>query len=759
MENIQKSQLAFIISCIFTLFCAVLPSFSSIIALLGLAIWCFYRKKNLTAAIVFGFCWFFLHAHWTLSWSLPKALIKQPVIVIGVVSDIPSANGKDIRFNLQLDSINGRPLKFWQKAKLRLTWHNAKHELSAGNTLKLKVKLKPPHGLANDGGFNYQKWLLLQNIRATGYISGKNNVEVLNAGEGGRQHIYGKIADVTDELPYQGLLLALTVGEKQKINSEQWTIIRAGGISHLLAISGLHIGIVFLIGGLLAKWLLNVICLFAKAEVNSPKIAMYAGLMCAVGYAWLAGFAIPTVRALLMLSLLVVFLSLHKNINAKTVIINTLFLILLVNPLAVLEAGLWLSVSAVFIIIAVFWWLPVVTRNKYGRHASAAFKMQLALFVLMLPLTMVLFNGFSAASLVVNLLAVPWVSFTTVPLALLGCAFELTGLPSSYLFTLADKTLELLFILLHQMDVTSAWLTPKSLPSHAWVFVIIFFLSWCLPLALKTRAVSLVLLLPAILSLLTGQQSFKVHVLDVGQGLSVVVEKDQKSLVYDLGPTYRTGFNTAESVVLPFLTFHGYDEVDKLILSHSDSDHAGNWQKFIEEVTAKEIIAPFKMGVPSSLCTKGLSSWQGLKIEILWPRDKHAIPKNSNDSSCVVRISNQHHSILLPGDISKRVEKHLVAIYGKQLRSTILISPHHGSNSSSTQAFVDAVSPQYVIHSTGFLNRYKFPRKQVVERYNAINALQLNTAESGQLSFEFSSLNPQLEAARENQLRHWYYNQ
>lgn len=757
MENIQRWQVAFIISCIFSLFCTEILPFSIILITFLLSACLFLKQKPVLAAAVFGFCWFFLHAYWLTHWSLPEHLYKKPVTVVGVISDIPSPNTKDIRFNLKLHAIEGQTVAFWQNPRLRITWHNADRSLGAGDLLQFKAKLKPPHGFANEGGFSFQKWLMLNGIRATGYVDKKHDLTVISTGNGQRQAIFNSVMSGTNGLEYQGMLLALTVGEKQLINPEQWQLIKAGGISHLLAISGLHIGIIFLLASLMLKWLLNLYCALYDKHIIVPKYALLGGLTGAFGYAWLAGFAIPTVRALLMLAIAVLTFWFNKSINPRTVVIHALFLILFINPLAVLEPGLWLSVIAVIVIITVFWWFPTVTRNKLSGYLYSVTKMQMALFVFMLPLTMMLFNGFSGGSILVNLIAVPWVSFTTVPLALLGATFELLGIPAKLLFSLANGSLEWLFAILKAADVQQSWFTPRALPWYVWALVVIFALSLCLPLSKISRSISTLLLVPALLAYHHGQGQFNIHILDVGQGLSVVIEKNRQVMVYDLGPVYKSGFNTVDSVVLPFLTFHGYDKANTLILSHSDSDHAGHWQNFLEHIDTEQVIAPEKLGIHTRICDKRSEQWQGLKVDFLWPYDTNAIPKNSNDSSCVVRISDGQHSILLTGDISKRVEKHLVSNYGDELRSTILIAPHHGSNSSSSSGFIEAVSPTYVIYSTGFLNHYKFPRQSVMQRYEQAGVKQLNTRETGQISFSIDQ-SLVIETARQSTFKQWFYN-
>lgn len=390
--------------------------------------------------------------------------------------------------------------------------------------------------------------------------------------------------------------------------------------------------------------------------------------------------------------------------------------------------------------------------------------MQTVLFVLLVPVTIVVFNGFSILSGVVNLIAVPWVSFITVPVSLLAAVLNFFDWPTAWLFSIADGSLAMLFSLIEQPWAKSGWVTVQYMPWYGWALLVVFMLSWLVGASKSIRAMSFMLVIPPLMFMLQPYYLnegtvVKVDILDVGQGLAVVIEKNHQVMVYDLGPRYRSGFNTAESVVLPFLAYHGHSHVDTLVLSHSDSDHAGAYDKFLAKMPTDKIIAPLKILPDATACAVDNFDWLGLKVELLWPIDGVTLPVSSNDSSCVLKISHRQFSVLLTGDISKRVEKQLVKHYGARLVSTILIAPHHGSNSSSSPTFVNAVNPEYVVYSAGFLNRYKFPRKEVVARYDQIKAQQLNTAEVGQISFRLTDGKLELKQARQDLLPNWYYNQ
>ncbi len=772
----ERWQVTFIFSCLFSLFFVEIPPFSLVILGSTLLLYLLSTKQWLKSAVILAICGFSLHALWLTHWHLPSHQIKKPLIIIGVVSNIPSVTRDNIRFNLKVSQLDQQKYRWFERPVFKLSQQTDRQitaqttaqtkkpqNLQLGDTVKLTAKLKPAHGFANQGGFSYQKWLLLQGIRATGYVVNSQPLTIVEPSSSYRQRVFDKLKTATAGQTYQGLLMALTMGEKQFITADQWQTIKATGISHLLAISGLHIGVVFLLTSLLAKVFIKGGVFIINKELNAPLIALFFGLLGALIYAWLAGFAIPTRRALLMLTILVLMLLRRKVINSKSVILITLTLLLLFQPLTILAPGLWLSFIAVIVIITTFWWLPTTGRptnvlHQLFSYCRSVIKMQMALFVFLVPVTIIVFNGFSLSSGIVNLIAVPWVSFVTVPVSLIAALLAVFGLPSEVLFSIADGSLSLLFDLIEFSSAKSGWIAVKHIPWYSWGLLMISILSLLLRLSIRFRLLSLLPAIPALLYMLPPTaDNWRIDILDVGQGLSVVIEKNNKALVYDLGPTYKSGFNTVDHVVLPFLTYRGHQAVDYLVISHADSDHAGAYKKFFASVTAEQTIAPLQLIPDATACDAKNFDWQGLTVEVMWPIKAVSLPTNSNDSSCVIRVSNGRFSILMPGDISTRVERQLIKHYGQRLQSTVLVAPHHGSNSSSSPAFIATVKPQYVIYSSGFLNRYQFPRAKVVARY--ADAVQLNTADSGQLSFTLTESQLDWQQARTDLMPQWFYNQ
>ena len=785
MDVLARWQGPFILGVIFSLFLPQIPPLFLLISGFSISLSLIYWRFYAISGFLCGMCWFFIHAQLVTSWQLPEHLIKEPIEIIGYVSQIPahqvSSHKNDIlnsKFILTAEQIAGISLPWWQNVNIKLSWrqniNKAQIQLKQGQLIELKAVLKPPHGFANMGGASYSMWLLVNNIRATGYVYNKLPVNLIENDISVRQGIFDKLKRATKDLEYKGILLALTMGEKQAIDKHHWQAIRATGIGHLLAISGLHIGMMFMFGRFIALWLVNLVNLTVRTRLNAPILSTVFGLVSALTYAYLAGFGVTTIRAMLMLSIAMIAIFFARGRSAKNVVICALSAILLLDPLAILSAGVWLSFAAVISILSLFWLWPDSKSPMITGYVVAIIKIQLVLFVCLLPLTALIFNGVSLSGSWVNLIAVPWVSFTTVPLALLATLLEQLNLSAFWLWLLADKSLYLLFAFIELPLNMAGWANTAFMPWHVWLGLLVFNVLLVLPVANAHKLAGVSLLLVAVsyrlIGHLSSQDGWRVDVLDVGQGLAVAIEHQNHWLLYDLGPIYPSGFNTAEQVIAPYLAYYGVNELDWLVISHADSDHAGAYEYFLSRFKVNQLIAPAELNLKSKrtegaksakLCTPQSYNWQGLLIEIYWPKSANIENLSRNDSSCVMRISNKFGAVLLTGDISKRAEKRLVLANNKgeiDLSADIILAPHHGSMSSSSEVFIQKVGAKYVAFSSGFLNRYRFPRSEVVSRYLNDGATAHVTSTSGQISYIIGEQGIKVEQIRQTKLKAWYLN-
>jgi competence protein ComEC len=699
--------------------------------------------------------------HWQYSLQLSSEQTNQPVQITGKVSSLVITE-KNIRFNINVIRIDDQHL-FYAKT-FRLTWRDPAWHVQQGQQVKLLVKVKPPHGLANEAGFNYQQWLFSEGIVATGYVKAHVDNQLLHDVKTIRQVLLNRM--LAFDLPHSSWLAALTFGYRGLLQPDDWQLVQKTGIAHLIAISGLHLALVASLSYVLIAWIGGglVSRFYSLHHINLHNMAMLLTLFSTFAYSALAGFGLPTLRAWLMLCLFSVFFLSNKHLGAKSLILLGLSSFILLFPLSILGLSFWLSFSAVIIICFVFWRWPV-KKGGFSLHGilSGMVKVQLCLTALMLPLVAWQFSYISTVSPLVNLIAVPVVTMVLVPLCLLaviclvikpGWAFEL--------FSWADVMVSYgLKFLNFALKLDGAYFNLPALPAAVWFSVFLSVFCFCLPSFWLNRKYLYLLLLPLGSYLFTQRLNvWQVDILDVGQGVAVLISKNNRVIIYDVGASYPSGFNMAGSVLLPILQARGLSTVDLVFISHGDNDHAGSLPQLLAGIEVSKVLTN------QDSCQQGLDmNWQGLRVKAIWPDS--VLKYNDNNGSCVIKISDKYHSILLPGDIDRSIEKQLVDLYPEQLAADILLAPHHGSNTSSSTEFIQAISAEYVVFSPGFMNRWRFPRQEVLERFQQVNdkggaqSQFFTTSDSGQVSFimQYDLPNPILvKTFRQDIYPYWYAN-
>jgi competence protein ComEC len=494
-------------------------------------------------------------------------------------------------------------------------------------------------------------------------------------------------------------------------------------------------------------------------------MAMCLTLLNTFFYAALAGFGLPALRAWTVLFLFTVLFLTNKNINSYRLLLIGICLFLFLWPLSIFGQSFWLSFSAVSIIGFVFWrWPPKNKGFSFYSFLSSMVRVQICLTLMMLPIVAWQFSYVSVVSPLINLIAVPIVTLILVPLCIVAVLLMLVSIDwAKVLFALADKMIGFGLDLLRSfLQFEWASISLQSIPFFVWMTICIMFFLVFIPKLWLNKNILFLLVLP-LLSYGFPQQSdeWQVDILDVGQGLAVLITKNNRAIVYDVGAAYPSGFNMADSVLVPILQAKGLDSLDAVFISHGDNDHAGSLPQLTKQIPVKRLYTN------KTLCRENFRMiWQGLKVEVLWPDnpDRH----NDNNGSCVIKISDQFHSVLLPGDIDKSIEKRLVEKYSTKLDVDILLAPHHGSNTSSSSEFIQAVNPKYVVFSQGFMNRWQFPRPKVVSRYKQHKvgatdkaAKLFSTSNSGQVTFklQFNSSQPIKSLTfRQDTYPYWYAN-
>lgn len=702
------------------------------------------------SGFLFGCFWMASVGHWQLNWQLPLSQLRQVNTVKGQITSLVTTQ-QHVRFNFSVAEINDDPIH--TSPEIRLSWRSPQWRLSQGQTLLLAVKLKPPRGLANEAGFNYQKWLYSQSIAATGYVRQDATNSLLENRRSLRQQLFDRI----DQLPLENKrwINALSLGDRSGFSQEDWQLIQFTGIAHLVAISGLHLGIVASFAYVLFSTLvvLPVIKEKLPQKLNFHIVAMLFSALVSIFYAYIAGLQLPVLRACILL-LIITVLSLSRSVwRPSQVLLLCLLAITVCFPMSLLSMSFWLSFSAVAILLFIFWRWPVnPTTKSLAFYIIQGVKVQVLLSLLMFPLIAIKFSFISLLAPLVNLFAVPLVTLLVVPLCLIG-TLSLVLLPmlGERILMVVDTVIGVALVLLESTaSMQFAVIENKTLPLTVWVFACFFMLSWLLPFSKKIRWVSILFVLP-LLSWLpqSADKNWRVDVLDVGQGLAVLISRSGRALLFDTGASYPSGFNMADTVIVPVLKSRGINRLDKVIISHFDNDHAGSLAALSKDIKIEQVISP------RSLCHLGWQAvWQSLHIEVLWP--ENPVNDVKNNHSCVVRVFDHEHQVLLTGDIEKSAEQAIMARHRQLLSSDIMVAPHHGSNTSSTAQFLAAVKPSHTVFSEGFMNRWNFPSEEVVKRYLAIGSRLYSTSEHGQVSFIMQPGNIRVIRHRLDTDPYWY---
>ncbi len=759
-----------------------------------------------------------------LSQRLDENFIGKNIIINGIISSLPVSKGESQRFEFSVEEYRlfddksniTRQEKVTFPKKIRLSWYHGQ-EVNTDERWQFEVRLKPPHGFMNPGGFDYEAWLFQHGINATGYVRKSSvNQRLQEAKKWSvnrfRQSLALRIDQLTkaSENSTFALVKALAIGDKSSISKSQWQVLTNTGTSHLMAISGLHIGLAALFANILARRLIPVSLL---KYVPAQHVALVAGVIIGVLYALVAGFSIPTQRALIMLVVLTALLLLRRNHRPLDALGFALVVILLIDPLAVLSVGFWFSFSAVAVIFI------SVTRDersddeaksnetnnverslffKVKKVVNHWLRLQIIISLFLLPLSLFMFQQVSLVSPLANLFLIPYVSFFVVPVVLLGILFVfIVPVISDSLFGLAAVLLELVWPLLSALsrqefalweyadvDISSLLLTSLSL--------LLFYFSrkisrYCVSVW-KIRSLASMVFLSCFSSLFINstttlnQAEIKLTVLDVGQGSSAVIQTQNHVLIFDAGAKFSEKLDTGSNIIIPFLHAKKINKVDMLIVSHGDADHIGGAQSLLDEYPEIELIgqdiAALKIGSKEQenkqLCFSGNEwEWDGVYFEFLSPerelnqnqRDQYNIvkKKSRNNNSCVLRVSSPLGSILLTGDIENEIEQQLLQKYGAQLSSDVLIVPHHGSNTSSSMDFITMVNPKLSIISAGYNNRYHLPSNKVLKRYRHhyadLKNRVLQTHSSGAISLTLKEDKTlAFQQFRKQSLKYWHHN-
>ncbi|MFM0062952.1 DNA internalization-related competence protein ComEC/Rec2 [Paraburkholderia aspalathi] len=746
------------------------------------------------AALCVGFGYAAWRAETRLAVSLPSAWEGRDIDVVGSIKGLPSRNEKGARFLFEVESANAPIAAFPRVIQLSWIAEDAPAPLlEPGERWRLTVRLKRPHGNANFGVRDAEASLLARNVRATGYVSAPAHAVRLPGNAHGvgvtvdrwRAALRARIGTVLADAPHRGIVVALAIGAQDEVSAADWLLMRGTGTSHLVAISGLHIG--FVAG--LAAWLAGAVWrrsgfigrnwpLLLPAQV----VAVAGGALFAGLHAALAGFNVPAQRALWMAGVVAFAFISGRNVARSVVLAWALGLVLLIDPWAVVAAGFWLSFCAVAAILFAMSGRPRVQDHEqrrdeegegavtptrlsrlwsglcrraraFGERLRSAAHVQFAVTVALAPLTVYWFAQIPLIGPLANAFAIPWVSLLVTPAVLAGVALPAPF--DAYAFRVAHTMLDLLAAGL-QMLSGPAWTLWRLPQPDAWTLAAAAVgVLWCLaprgwPLRWAAPLTWLPLLLPAPPGPPHG--SFRLTALDVGQGTSVLVETAHHALLFDAGPGPEST-HAGERVVVPFLQAHGVRTLDTLLISHADSDHSGGAPAVLDAIEVRQMVAALaptnplwsnakQRGADTLPCAAGQRwQWDGVEFAILWP-DAGPLQGKPNAHCCVLRVSTVSAEARLPAtanppatvnmtlaqgrtapesmpagnvkptpiritalltaDIEAPVERILLARDRDALRAQVLVVPHHGSKTSSTEPFLDSIDPLVALFQVGY---------------------------------------------------------
>jgi len=705
--------------------------------------------------------WLMVGALWAMSFAairlgqgLPASNLRYDALVQGEITSIPEALDRGQRFEYRIhrvlspDSLNPR--------YVRLSWYDAPTPLKAGEHWQFRVKLKSPQGSLNPGGMDYEAWLFAEGIDALGYVSPSRENQRLGPGgsmAGWRQALYDRLQAALLARPYAGIIEALVMGIESSISQSQWDVLRLTGTTHLIAISGSHISLIAGLGFFLARWLA---ALLGISSVSPERIAAVFAIIVAAWYAALADFAIPTRRALVMVGVVMGAVFLKRNVSSLPVLALAALAVSLHDPLASLSPGFWLSFAAVGLILYGLSGRLVVRQGIRGLlRVNGLTALGLA------PLLLLFFQQVSLISPLANAVAVPVLGILLVPVCLAG-AVLLFVQPAwgNGLLRAAEYTLSKFWNLLEALASLplAQWNHPAAtLPEL--ILALLGVVVWLAPRGIPGRWLGLVLCLPLIVNrpALMPDGHFRLSLLDVGQGLSAVVETRHHLLVFDTGARFSARFDMGRAVVEPYLRHRGWNRIDVLMISHGDNDHIGGAQSLLHRLPVARVYSSVPERLPGAsarACQAGQGwDWDGIRMDVLAPV---TLLEQENDNSCVVKITGATRSVLLTGDIEARAEQALIRQYGPALASTVLVVPHHGSKTSSTADFLDTVKPACALIPDGHLNRYGFPHPAVLARYRERNIPWFETADSGALTLDSTTPEPcAVSRYRQEHRRYW----
>ncbi|MCE7578532.1 DNA internalization-related competence protein ComEC/Rec2 [Aliivibrio fischeri] len=692
--------------------------------------------------------------HITYYQNLNKSLYSQghDITIKGEIQSLIAFKETTSSILVQVTEFNSNKFLPNFSPLVRLSIRDFKKQLTDDTSILFKqgeiwqfdVSLRPPIGRHNEVGYKLEGYALSKGIHAYGKIKAATR---LMPSTSYRSNLFIESYNKTISYDYQSLLLALTFGYKGGIAANEWQILRNSGLAHLIAISGLHIGFVYGIGWFVGRGFRSL----NPTHYHVWLPVLFGGIF-ATTYAWLADFSLPTIRALIACFLVSILLILRIKWPKHLFFLWCLLLCLVINPFSSLSMSFWLSFCAVSVVLfSLYIYQKIGTDKLNGRvkKVTQVVFIQFGLFTLLIPIQGYFFSGISYLSPFINLIAVPWVSLFTVPLSLVAAAFDMLSLPiSSWFWKGANGSLKPIWWLAKQAE--HSWLLLPTVFNQVIIFILILLmLKLFMPLKALVNPLFMLLICAAFIR---PDKKWQIDFLDVGHGLAVLIEANDKTIIYDTGMKWSNG-SIAESVIEPILHRRGIQSITGLILSHLDNDHAGGKDYLIERFTPNWVRTS-EISDITMPCIQGEKWREGsIEFEVLWP--PKLVKRAYNPHSCVIKLDIDKWTFLLTGDIDA-ISEMLILNQNDFSSVDIILVPHHGSTTSSTDRWVNTMKNKTAIVSTGRFSPWNLPSKQIKQKYSENNITWLDTAQSGQISLY--AINDKLHINRYSEVNQnvWY---
>lgn len=672
-------------------------------------------------------------------------MVKAEVETINTQVSTSSTDPYPVKFAINDDS---QPL-LYPKVTISVYW-DQQIKPKAGQIWQLTLKTKVVHGYLNEGGFDSQRFAMAnRNLLSAKLIQ----AELLEDNLSIRQLIADYSLPYIDLFTYQGILIALAFGDRSHMVDEHRIIMMQTGVAHLMAISGMHILLVF---GLCCT-LIKILTFFIPQRFIYFFIPIIIAWLVALFYAWLTGLNPPALRAMLALSIWIYLRFKNNQISAWQKLNRIIALLLLFDPLMILSESFWLSCYAVVSLIFLFDWLPLpkFLNNKKRWYWVRLLHLQFGLTLLLLPIQLVIFQGTSLVSLLTNLIAIPVITLFTFPSIIFALLFSVSHCfhLALWCWFIANKSLELLFVSLDKLNFL--WFDISA------DFYFLSILGWLAFVVVRTELwrrfwLTLLIILMILCTPLFKQQEdyWRLDMLDVGHGLAIVIHNGTSAVLFDTGAKWEKS-SAAERIILPFLRWHNLN-LEGIIISHQHNDHIGGLDLLQSRYPNAWLMSSSSALDNHYQCLAGNTIvWNNLSVNVLWPTQLVEYAQNAD--SCVVQVTDGHFSVLLTGDLERNQEYQLVTKFRNELASTILQIPHHGSSTSSSYAFLNHIKPVKALISTSRYNPWRLPSDKVIARYKDLDIDYYITAKTGQISLIFDNQKWILKTMRSEIKPRWYH--